>query len=290
MSRKFNNFVENLKEKIMKNAIIIFLAILPFFISAQEKINRKGTYYAYWGWNRGYYTKSDITFTGRNYEFELKDVVAKDRQSPFDFRTYFSPTKLSIPQYNFRFGYFLTEKYSLSIGADHMKYVMVSNQMSTINGKIENSGTAYDGTYENQAFQIKPDFLLFEHTDGLNYENIELRRHDELFARKNINISFFEGFGVGLLVPRTNTTLLNYKRYDEFHVAGFGLGAVGGLNFEFFNHFFLQAEAKFGFCGMPDIRTTEFKSDRAKQHFFFSQFNGLFGWRFKFKKEEKVMK
>lgn len=273
----------------MKNILACLILSLPMVFHAQEKqkISRKNSYYAYWGWNRGYYTTSDITFTGSDYNFELEDVVAKDRQSPFSFRTYFSPTKLSIPQYNFRFGYFVSDKYSISIGADHMKYVMVNDQMSTIDGEIKNSGTAYDGVYDNQAFQIKTDFLLFEHTDGLNYENIELRRHDEFFNRKKINISVFEGIGIGVLVPRTNTTLMNYKRYDEFHLAGLGIGLVGGINFEFFKHFFIQAEAKFGYINMPDIRTTEYKADRAKQHFGFAQFNGLFGYRWKFQKREK---
>ena len=151
-----------------------------------------------------------------------------------------------------------------------------------INGYIENSNTAYDGVYENEDIELKDDFLKFEHTDGLNYENIELRRHHEFFTKKNFNISLFEGAGIGVLVPRTNTTLLAYKRYDEFHLAGYGFGIVGGFNFEFFKYFFLQTECKLGFIHMPDIRTTEFKTDKASQHFFFSQFNGLFGARFKF--------
>lgn len=257
------------------------LSIPPPPNKIKKEDARQGSFYMYWGWNRGFYTASDITFTGDNYDFELINVVAKDRQSPFNFRTYFSPTKLTIPQYNFRIGYFISDKYSISIGADHMKYVMVSNQISTINGTIEKSGTAYDGVYNKQTFQIKPDFLLFEHTDGLNYENIEIRRHHKLLNREKIDVSVFEGVGVGALVPRTNTTLLNNERYDQFHLSGFGLGVVGGFNIEFFKHFFIQSEAKFGFIDMPNIRTTQFKSDRAKQHFFFAQFNGLFGVRFK---------
>ncbi len=262
--------------------IIFFVTFSAFTQEKIEKTSRKNTFYAYWGWNRGFYSTSDIHFQGRNYDFTLSNVIAKDRQSKFDFKTYFSPTKLSIPQYNFRLGYFLNDKYSISIGADHMKYVMQNYNVVKINGYIENSNTAYDGVYENDNIELKDDFLKFEHTDGLNYENIELRSHHEFFTKRNINISLFEGAGIGALVPRTNTTLLAYKRYDEFHLAGYGVGIVGGFNFEFFKYFFLQTEFKVGFIHMPDIRTTEFKTDKASQHFFFSQFNGLFGARFKF--------
>jgi hypothetical protein len=242
--------------------------------------SRKGSFYVCWGYNRSWYTQSDITFTGDKYNFLLEDVSAKDRQSPFSFKTYFKPNNITIPQYNLRIGYFINDRYSISIGADHMKYVMVSNQVVKMSGEIEGSGTVYDGTYRGDDFRVKPDFLLFEHTDGLNYENIELRRYLDFFKREKLTFSAIGGVGIGVLVPRTNTTLLNYKRYDEFHVAGFGLSGVVGLNFEFFNHFFFTSEAKFGFIDMPDIRTTEFKNDRAKQSFDFLQVNGVLGARF----------
>jgi len=83
--------------------------------------------------------------------------------------------------------------------------------------------------------------------------------------------------GAGILVPKTNTTLLNFKRYDEFHLAGYGIDAIVGLNVTFFNFFFVQSEFKQGYINMPDIRTTIFDSDRASQHFSFSQFNIVFG-------------
>ena len=93
--------------------IFCFSIISSPFFSQEESafVGKKGSSYAYWGWNRSCYTNSDITFTGRNYDFTLENVIANDRQSKFDFETYFSPTKLTIPQYNFRFGYFLGLKF-----------------------------------------------------------------------------------------------------------------------------------------------------------------------------------
>lgn len=244
-----------------------------------NKTSKKNSLYIYWGWNRSAYTKSDIHFKGNNFDFTLFDVIAKDRQSKFDFGTYFAPTSITIPQYNFRIGYYLKDNLEISIGADHMKYVMQNDKIVKIKGKITETGTIYDGTYMNDDIVLKNEFLMFEHTDGLNYENIELRLHQNLLERKKVNISFFEGGGIGVMVPKTNATVLNNKRYDEFHVAGYGLGGVFGFNFQFFNYFFIQFENKLGFIHMPDIRVTEFKSDKARQHFFFAQVNGLFGFR-----------
>ncbi len=84
----------------------------------------------------------------------------------------------------------------------------------------------------------------------------------------------------GVLYPRTNTTLLNNPRYDEFHVAGFGVAAVGSAQLSFFKHFFVQSEMKAGYINMPDIRTTMHLIDKASQHFEFFQYNILFGGQF----------
>lgn len=250
------------------------------FEFVKDNSYKKGNFFVYWGWNRAAYSNSDIHFTGDNYDFTLANVVAKDRQSPFSARLYFTPNTITIPQYNFRIGYFFHDKYNISIGADHMKYVMEAFQTVKIDGSISN-GTVYDGTYSNSDFNINPDFLKFEHTDGLNYENIEVRRFDVLFGRKNFSFAANEGFGVGVLIPRTNTTLMNNLRYDEFHLAGYGFGAILSLNMTFFKYFFIQSEWKGGLIHMPDIRTTMHKSDRASQAFWFSQYNMVFGANFR---------
>lgn len=260
--------------------LLIALFLLPMIGWSQDAVHRKGEFYFYWGWNRSAYTKSDIRFHGNSYDFTLDKVIAKDRPSPFDAKIYFNPVKFTIPQYNFRMGIYINDKYDISFGADHMKYVMRNYQDVIINGFIQKTNSIYDGSYDNDTINLTPDFLLFEHTDGLNYENIEIRRSDVLFKRDKFRVETRVGGGLGVLIPRTNTTLLNNERYDEFHLAGYGLGAVGGLHFSFFNHFFIQFEGKVGFIHMPDIRTTIYKSDRASQYFFFGQYNWLLGCNF----------
>ena len=170
------------------------------------------------------------------------------------------------------------------LNATAIKYVINDCGLTDSNFAITNSGTEYDGSYSNASFMIKPNFLMFEHTDGLNYINTEIRRNDKLYNREKLTVSFIEGFGGGVLVPRTNTTLLNNPRYDQFHLAGFGLGAMIGLNVEFINHIFIQTELKAGYINMPSIRTTMFTSDIAKQSFNFLQTNIVFGYRFFAKK------
>jgi len=165
-----------------------------------------------------------------------------------------------------------------------MKYVMRNDQTVTIEGNI-NTGGDFDGTYNNDEIVLTDDFLLFEHTDGLNYVNVEVSRFDNLdnwlkFPIKNIDINLTEGVGVGVLYPKTNTTLLGKERYDEFHVSGYGISAHVGLNITFFKHFFIQSNLKVGYINMGDIRTTASKTDSASQSFTFLENMYVFGAKF----------
>jgi hypothetical protein len=277
----------------MKVAFTFVILLLTSFFGLSQsnpipQLNdNTGKLYIYWGWNRAWYSKSNITFTGNNYDFTLDKVTAYDRPNPFSAEIYLNPANITIPQYNFRVGYFINTHYNISIGIDHMKYVMPDDLTVKINGYIESTGTIYDGVYVNDVFYVDSAFLTFEHTDGLNYPNIEFRRFDELYALKNANFNITEGLGAGILHPRSNTKLLNYQRYDEFHLAGYGLSALVGLNITFYKHFFIQSEFKGGFIHMPDIRTTNSVSDKASQHFFFYQVNFVFGATINLKKKKE---
>ncbi|NEN22225.1 hypothetical protein G3O08_01740 [Cryomorpha ignava] len=241
---------------------------------------QKGDIYFYWGWNRGFYTNSDIHFKGEHYDFQLDNVVAKDRQTPFEVNPYLNPRNLTIPQTNFRIGYFINDHYNVSFGFDHMKYVVQTNQTVKITGEIDDTGMIYDGRYENDDIVISPDFLQFEHTDGLNYINLSFRRVDKILAFNKVKLHVTGGVDVGVLVPRTDAELLNFGENDKYHLSGFGGSLVAGLNLTFFDHFFVQSELKGGYINMPDMRTTSSKMDKASQSFFFDQYNIVFGWVF----------
>ena len=181
-------------------------------------------------------------------------------------------------------GYFFHDNYNISVGVDHMKYVMHSYQTVKIDGTIDN-GTIYSGIYDNDDILLTHEFLTFEHTDGLNYINLELNRFDNLnellkFDTGFMDVNLTEGIGGGVLFPKTNTTLMGSERYDEFNVAGYGLSAKVGINLTFWNHFFIQSDYKVGYINMDNIRTTASSSDSASQDFTFFEATFVLGFRF----------
>ncbi|MFD2915855.1 hypothetical protein [Psychroserpens luteus] len=240
----------------------------------------KGKFFISWGGNRESFSKSDIRFQGDNYDFTIKDASAVDKPKGWHI-DYANPTRMTIPQTNFRLGYYISDHYTISLNVDHMKYVMVDNQTKVIDGYIDlpdtEVGSEFNGTYDNDATFVSEDFLIFEHTNGLNYVYAEFSRVDDiskLFGIQNTDIfqlNITEGVGGGVLYPKTNTTLLKKDRYDEFHLAGYGVSLNVGLNFTFFKHFYIQTDLRGGFINMNDIRTTSNTNEKASQHFLFLQ-------------------
>ena len=277
--------------------MLITLTVLTQNIYSQEQpinptkytAHNKGKMYIFWGGNRESYSSSDIHFKGDDYDFTLYDVQAHDKPQGWHL-DYANPTRMTIPQTNLRIGYFINDHYNISIGVDHMKYVMTQDQIARISGAVGNSYPDYAGVYlpsgNNTIDLTDGSFLEFEHTDGLNYVNTEFCRLDDiskLFKIRNTDkfqINITEGVGAGILYPKTNSKLLGKERHDDFHVSGFGISAKVGVNFTFFKHFFIQTELKGGYINMNDIRTTNDPADSASQHFLFLQriiaFGGIF--------------
>jgi hypothetical protein len=283
----FNNIQLKLK--------ILFFFLLGFSLNtfAQEEIpverytaHNKGKFFISWGGNRDSYTKSDVNFRGKDYNFTLHDISAHDKPKGWHV-DYLNPSRMTIPQTNFRMGYFINDHYSIAIGWDHMKYVMYQNRAVDIDGYYPNPGS-YDEQIPEKPNQVllTEKFLTYEHTDGLNYVNSEVSRHDDISKWAHLpntdkfQINLTEGVGGGLLYPKTNTKLLGKERHDDFHVSGYGVSAKAGINFTFYKYFYVQGELKGGYINMQDIRTTVSKDDSASQDFFFFQrivaFGGIF--------------
>ncbi|WP_130734609.1 hypothetical protein [Flavobacterium sp. J27] len=263
--------------------VVLSFCVFSQYTFSQETVempekytsHNKGKFFIFWGGNRESFSKSDIHFTGSNYDFTLYDVEAHDKPKGWHV-DYVNPGRMTIPQTNLRIGYFINDHYNISIGVDHMKYVMDQDKRVRYSGYYPNPGS-YNENPNNNELTLDSKFLEFEHTDGLNYIHTEFSRVDDLSKYIGITntdkfqINVTEGLGAGFLFPKTNSTLLMKDNNDAFHVAGYGISAKAGLNFTFFKHFFIQTELKGGFINMNDIRTSKDPVDKASQKFWFFQ-------------------
>ena len=232
-----------------------------------------GKVFLSWGYNRSIFSRSDLHLSGPGYDFVLHDVRADDRPEPFSLKNYFAPANIWIPQYNYRVGWFMNEHWSLSLGLDHMKYVMRQDQTVRITGRIDPERSVEHASDTEHDVVLTPEFLRFEHTDGLNLLSVDAHHYDLLWrsADGRCALRLMEGLFVGPVIPRTDVRLFGDGINNRFHVAGYGVGGELGAMLELPARILVRGGARGGFIGLPDILTTGTAEDRASQHFLFLQ-------------------
>lgn len=270
-----------------KLILLVSYSLISCTLLASNTALPKGSLFIYWGWNGSNYTTSNLNLQGTDYNFTLHKLKATDRQSPLSW-DYLNPGLMTIPQYNFRIGYAFKNNWSLSLAMDHMKYVMVQDQSVHISGNIQHPTSPIKGNNLDQYISVGTDLLIFEHTDGLNNLNIELRHHKNVYhipldkKNRGITLGIEGGIGAGIMIPKTNAQLFQQKRHDEFHLSGGDIHGVLGGKITFWKYAFILSEFKAGYIAMPNIRTTYSKTDKASQNFGYIQYNIVFGLQYKF--------
>ena len=248
-----------------------------------EPLRQQGDWYGAWGWNNATYSDSDIHFSGDDYDFTLHNVSASDRQTTFSlaqvFHSYLNPGRMTIPQYNWRFGYFVANNWALSLGWDHMKYVMDQDQTVTMTGTNSRSGYEKSDPAAEQ-IQLTDNVLTYEHTDGFNQLSLETEVFLPLWqSGTDKDIALFAGAGAGVLYPKSNVKLMNGERNDEWHVAGYSTLVKVGMEANVWKGLFFRFTCKYGYADMNDVLTSPNSSDRANQKFYYDEYIGSVGYR-----------
>ena len=241
--------------------------------------SHKGELFFYWGYNRSTYSSSDLHFQGPGYDFTLNEATAHDKPTSFSMDPYLNPARMTVPQYEARIGFYISERTNISLGMTHMKYVLTQNQGATISGTIgESASEDFAGDYDNTVVQMNSDFLKFEHTDGLNYGNVEIETMVPAWENSSQTRGLYvtAALGVGIVTPKTDVTLFGQERSDQLSLAGYGINTKVGLKFEFLTRFFLHYFISVGWMDLSGIPTKEGGQDTAEQSLFFGE-NALVG-------------
>ncbi len=241
-----------------------------------------GTFFFYWGYNRSYYTKSDIRFVGSDYDFKLKGVTAYDRPDTFSVKNYFSPDRLTVPQYNGRLGYYISDKWAVSLGVDHYKYVMADQNHVLLDGHVgENVNSSWAGNHTDEPVVTDIDTFHYELTNGCNLIRFELMRSFDLYeigSKRQLALTGNIGLGTG---PVLTFADLNFAREHSFATAslsGLHLSLNASLRLEFYKHFFVQMESALGYVNLPHVKTRlNDKNQFARQDFCFSSYYAAAG-------------
>jgi hypothetical protein len=258
--------------------------------------DRKGRWNIQWGYNRSYYTASDINFRGPGYHYTLKSVTAKDKPESFKPEVYLDPTKFEIPQYNLKFTYYFNDRFFMSFGQDHMKYVVTQGQTVNYSGYIDplvisknllapstealvflylfpnhvQEMAGYHGG--EQTIALTPDILKYEHTDGLNFLFADFGWNTPLWTATDgqSGVSLVSSIGAGAVVCRSDVRVMGKGQNNNFHLSGYGVSGYVATRYDFTRTYFIELGAKGGYIDLHDVLTTG-GSNRASQNFGFME-------------------
>ncbi len=231
--------------------------------------------YLQWGYNRDIYSRSDLHFSnGDLYDFTIHNAVAHDQP---DFRGFWeTPLDITIPQNSFRIGAYLNREHTwaIEINFDHAKYVVTDEQTLRVTGQIH-------GEPIDQDTIIHHDFVHLEHTNGANFYHVNYVRQKFLLEGKDYGrLSYLLKGGAGIVVPRSDVTIMNHRLDNVYHVAGYIISGEAGMRFYPLRNFFLELNAKAGFANYLNVLTVE--GGRARHSFWYGEIIGLVGYDLNF--------
>ena len=256
--------------------LYIFLLLISAKISGQESTAKppKGKFYLAWGYNKDWFSRSDLHFTSKgnnDYDFTVYDVTAHDRPN---FGQIFNKA-ISIPQFIYRVGYTFAKHsdMGIEIGFDHAKYIMDRNDVRHVKGKI------YEN-YIDKDTLISENFLRFEHTNGANFLMVSFVKKHNIVTGKSGNHKLFTVIkpGAGIVIPQSEVYLFGTDQNNVYHIAGYVIGLDLGIHYEYKKHLFFETGFKGVYANYIDVLSVG--DARANHHFFCLEWLLCVGYQF----------
>jgi hypothetical protein len=233
---------------LKQTAAFILLLIVSGTASAQEARQKKylgfvgnGSFYFSWGYNKEWYTPSTIHVRqdalGNNYK--LVNVSAHDHPG-WDEGLF--EKELTIPQYNYRLGYFFNEKqdFAIEINFDHTKYIVRQGQQVRVKGKVNGQETdkVIPYTYENGFY-----YYL---NNGANFLLFNLVKRWGLYRTPSnyLKVDLLTKAGVGPVIPHVENSFFGNDNKPGFQIGGWNAGLETALRVTAMKYVYLEFSQK----------------------------------------------
>ena len=161
----------------------------------------------------------------------------------------FFQEQLTIPQYNYRIGYFIDKKKDIAfeINFDHTKFIFADGQQAHIKGTFNNH------TVDTTILFIWPQSYYYLN-NGANFLlfNIVKRYHvlKSKDSKKRLKVDFLGKTGIGPLVPHVQDKFFDQPpNTPHFQLGGWNVGVEGALRITFFfNYVYLEYTNKLDYA------------------------------------------
>jgi hypothetical protein len=246
------------------------------FCKEAEKISRTGKFYFSWGYNKDWFSRSDLHFksTGNeDYDFTVYRVKAHDKPN---FNRAINKD-ISIPQFIYRLGYSFASRpdCGIEIGFDHAKYIMTQGQVAHVKGKLHEN-------YVDKDTVLSERFVRFEHTNGANFLMASFVKRMHLYSSPSGSNRFYTMLkpGAGIVIPQSEVSLFGKYQNNKYHIAGYVTGVDVSLRYGFRDHLFAESGFKGVFANYLDVLSVD--DAKANHHFFCLEWLISIGYGFSF--------
>lgn len=245
-------------------ALTILVAAIQQTATAQSnwKFVKNGSFYLSWGYNTEWYTRSTVHVKQPSLgnDYKLVRVTAHDRPGWDD--GLFSKA-MTIPQYNYRIGYFFNEKQDLAleINFDHTKYIISDGQQVNVKGTI--NGQKVNGPREFSEASGSYYYL----NNGANFLLFNLVKRFRLVQpgpANKLKLDLLAKAGVGPVIPHVENSFFGQANEPGFQIGGWNTGVETAFRLTAFRYAYLEFAQKFDYARYSHLKVYE---GRARQAF-----------------------
>ena len=228
----------------------------------EKKKKHPGSLYFSWGYNSEWYTNSTVHVSQPELgnDYDMIHVEARDHKGWNNKSILRQP--ITIPQYNYRLGYYFNDKQDLAfeINFDHTKYIIKDNQMIHVKGT--RSGAAYDQTI---LFSESNGFYYFLN-NGANFLLFNIVKRYGLYhtADRNLQVDLTGKAGIGPVIPHVENKLFGMTNDAGFQFGGWNTGLETALRVTVMKYGFLEFSQKVDYARYSNLRVAQ---GRARQNF-----------------------
>ena len=241
-------------------ALIFVLA--PIFVNGQTLPERKGEFYFSWGYNTEWYTRSNIYVNQPTLQnnYSYRNIMGNDHRGWDDALL---SKDITIPQYNYRIGYFFNRKKGLGfeINFDHTKFLFTDGQVAHIKGTLH--GRAVDSSvlfaHDNGNYYYLnngANFLLFNIVKRMNIYTTK--------QNKAFKLDFLGKAGFGPVIPHVENSFFGQANEPHFQFGGWNVGLEAAFRFTFVKYIYLEFCNKLDYASYSNLKIYE---GTAKQAF-----------------------
>ncbi len=259
---------------LVRRNIVFMIVLLPLFGLAQQNTStqiitsspsknstkkvRKHELYFSWGYNKEWYTNSNVSVSqpALGNSFTFTNVKGVDHPG-WENEQFFTKA-LSIPQYNYRLGYFIDRDkgWGVEINFDHTKWLFPNNQMVHIKGMIHNQ--PFVGSVNFADSVAGSDSSSYHYlNNGANFLlfNVVKRWHIWSNKKQTIRVDGLGKLGVGPVIPHVQVKYFDQPQNDQhFQLGGWNVGLEGDLKVTFFHYVYLEYANKVDYARYTNLK------------------------------------